>query len=71
MLVLARKVTESIVVIYGPKETDRVVITIVRIGANVVRIGLDADEQVTIVRSELQPRDDDSLPSSSEEPPSE
>lgn len=68
MLVLARKVSESIVVSYGPNETDRVVITIVRIGSRVVRVGIDADEQVTIVRSELQPSVDDALPPSSDEP---
>lgn len=71
MLVLARKVSESIVVTYGPTETDRVVITILRIGCRVVRVGIDADEQVTIVRSVLQPPGDDALPSSSDERPSE
>lgn len=68
MLVLGRKVSESIVICYGPNEADRVVITIVRIGSKIVRMGFVAGEQITILRSELLLPNDDAIPPSSDEP---
>ena len=47
MLVLSRKVDESILV------GDRIKIRIVRIQGNRVRVGIEAPEDVRIVRSEL------------------
>lgn len=48
MLVLSRKVTEKILI------GDDIAITIVRIGPNTVRVGIDAPPHVNIVRAELQ-----------------
>jgi len=47
MLVLARKVDESIVI------GDNVVIKIISIDKGVVKLGIDAPNDVTILRSEL------------------
>ncbi len=47
MLVLSRKVTETI------RIGDDIEITIVRIGPNTVRVGIDAPPHVNIVRGEL------------------
>ncbi|MES2793186.1 MAG: carbon storage regulator [Planctomycetota bacterium] len=47
MLVLSRKPSERILV------GDDVVITIVRVGPNSVRLGIDAPGHMTIVREEL------------------
>jgi carbon storage regulator len=47
MLVLTRKVDEKILV------GDKIVITIVRIGSNAVRVGIEAPSDMYIVRSEL------------------
>lgn len=47
MLVLSRKVSEKILV------GDDVVITVVRIGPNLVRLGIDAPGHMNIVREEL------------------
>lgn len=47
MLVLSRKATEKIHI--GPEIT----ITIVRIGPNTVRVGIDAPPALNIVREEL------------------
>lgn len=47
MLVLSRKVGERVMV------GDKVVVTIVRIGPNAVRIGIEAPKEMEIVREEL------------------
>ena len=47
MLVLSRKTNEKIHI------GDKVVITVIRINANTVRIGIEAPDDVTIVREEL------------------
>jgi carbon storage regulator len=49
MLVLSRKISERILI------GDDVAITIVRIGPNSVRIGIDAPKAMRIVRHELLP----------------
>lgn len=65
MLVLSRKVGEKIVV------GDNVVITINRVAGNRVTIGIEAPENVRIVRGELEPvvnsfkEDEEPAPSSS------
>lgn len=48
MLVLSRKLTESIVI------GDRVVVTVLEIRGNRVRIGIDAPKEIHVLRSELQ-----------------
>lgn len=53
MLVLSRKVLERILI------GDNVVVTIVRIGPNTVRVGIDAPADMSIVREEIAPDDDD------------
>lgn len=53
MLVLSRKVNESI------KVGDNIVITLVRIGPQSVRIGIEAPRDINIVRTELIERDKD------------
>ncbi len=52
MLVLSRKMGERIVIGTGP---DAVTITVVRIDANKVRIGIQAPRDVIVLRSELVP----------------
>lgn len=52
MLVLSRKPGERILI------GDDVAITIVRIGPNTVRLGIDAPRDMNIVREELCHRDD-------------
>ena len=47
MLVLSRKTSERILI------GDEIAITIVRIGPNSVRIGIDAPKTMSIVRGEL------------------
>lgn len=47
MLVLSRKVSERILI------GDEVAITVVRIGPNSVRIGIEAPKAMNIVREEL------------------
>ena len=47
MLVLSRKVGERVMV------GDNVVITVVRIGPNAVRLGIEAPKDMNIVREEL------------------
>lgn len=49
MLVLSRKPGEKILI------GDNVSITIVRIGPNTVRIGIEAPRNMNIIREELQP----------------
>ena len=54
MLVLSRKKDEKIILQVGSgKDQNNIEITVVRIDANKVRLGFNADENVTIVRSEL------------------
>ena len=48
MLVLSRKTSERILI------GDEIAITIVRIGPNSVRIGVDAPKSMNIVREELK-----------------
>ncbi len=48
MLVLSRKVGEKILI------GDEIVVTVVRVSPGVVRIGVDAPENLTIVRQEIQ-----------------
>lgn len=48
MLVLSRKVGEKILV------GDSIVITVLRLSSNVTRIGIEAPEDVNIVRSEVR-----------------
>ncbi len=47
MLVLSRKVSERILI------GDDVVVTIVRIGPNTVRVGIEAPRGVNVVRQEI------------------
>lgn len=47
MLVLSRKPGQKILI------GDNIVLTIVRIGPNTVRIGIDAPKEMAIVRQEL------------------
>ena len=48
MLVLSRKTSERILI------GDEIVITIVRIGPNSVKLGIDAPKHMNIVREELK-----------------
>jgi carbon storage regulator len=52
MLVLSRKTGERILI------GDQIALTIVRIGPNTVRLGIDAPRDLNIVREELCLRDD-------------
>ena len=54
MLVLSRKVGERVLV------GEKVVITVVRIGPNAVRLGIEAPKEMNIVREELCDKRDDS-----------
>lgn len=47
MLVLSRKLGERILI------GDQVAVTIVRIGPNAVRVGIDAPKEMNIVREEI------------------
>jgi carbon storage regulator CsrA len=49
MLVLSRKRGETIQI------GDRITITIVRVGCNRIKIGVDAPEELRILRGELDP----------------
>ncbi len=49
MLVLSRKEAERI------RLGDDIVITVVRIGGDKVRIGIDAPKEVLVLRDELEP----------------
>ena len=51
MLVLSRKTSERILI------GDEIAITVVRIGPNSVRIGVEAPRNMSVVRSELCPLD--------------
>jgi carbon storage regulator CsrA len=57
MLVLSRKKDETII-LRGPNMDD-IKITIVRIdNKNKVRVGIEADKEITVLRSELSGRSD-------------
>lgn len=57
MLVLSRKKDETII-LRGPNMDD-IKITIVRIdNKNKVRVGIEADKEITVLRSELSNRSD-------------
>ena len=49
MLVLSRRIGESI------RIGDRITITVVRIGQNQVRLGIEAEREIPILRAELEP----------------
>lgn len=51
MLVLSRKVGERILI------GDNIAITVIRIGPNTVRLGIDAPRNVSIAREELRTAD--------------
>lgn len=51
MLVLSRKRDEKILLKIG--EHEKIELTVVRIDANKVRLGIQASDSVTILRSEL------------------
>ena len=56
MLVLSRKPGEEIQVRIPPSDAEQVVtIRTVRLGPNTVRLGIEADRTVGIVRGELLP----------------
>ena len=60
MLVLSRKKDESIVLKREGQSDIR--ITIVRIdNKNKVRVGIEADKEVTVLRQELERNDDDTI----------
>lgn len=52
MLVLSRKMLESIVIGTGP---DQIVLTIVDIKGNQIRVGVDAPRHIQVMRAELLP----------------
>ena len=49
MLVLARKINQKIII------DDHTVVTIVKIGKDYVRLGIEAPDQVKIFREEIYP----------------
>jgi carbon storage regulator len=49
MLVLSRKVNERIVI------DDNIIVTIVKLGKECVRVGIEAPDQVKIFRQEIYP----------------
>ena len=54
MLVLSRKRDEKIILQVGSGENqNNIELTVVRIDSNKVRLGFNANENVTIIRSEL------------------
>ena len=56
MLVLSRKKDEKILL--KVNDTEEIELTVVRIDANKVRLGIKAGDTVTILRSELVKRDE-------------
>lgn len=56
MLVLSRKRDESIVL--KDESGEEVTVTVVRIDANKVRLGIEASNKTTILRSELVPKEE-------------
>lgn len=59
MLVLSRRRDESFVIIVDGR---RVVVTVVEIRGDKVRIGIDADPDISVNRSEVQDRIDAGAP---------
>jgi carbon storage regulator len=57
MLVLSRKESERI------KLGDSIVITILRMGRDTVRIGIEAPTDIVVLREELEPHEPDSAES--------
>lgn len=57
MLVLSRKPGEKILI------GENVVVTIVRIGPNTVRLGIEAPREMNVVREEIADVDVESVPS--------
>ncbi len=57
MLVLSRKQSERI------KLGDSIVITILRLGRDKVRIGIEAPTDIVVLREELEPHEPDSAES--------
>lgn len=53
MLVLSRKRDEKILLQVGEDAKEDIELTVVRIDANKVRLGIKAGDNVTILRSEL------------------
>ena len=53
MLVLSRKVSEKVLI------GDSISVTIVRIGPNTVKIGIEAPRDMNIVREEIAAKADD------------
>lgn len=49
MLVLSRKINERIVI------DDHIIVTIVKLGKECVRVGIEAPDQVKIFRQEIYP----------------
>jgi carbon storage regulator len=60
MLVLSRKVGESFVI------GDKIIVTVVRIAGGGVRLGVEAPNDCSVIRKELNPpKENKSLPGSS------
>ena len=53
MLILSRQIGEGIVIGEGD---DRITVTVVRIGPDVVRLGIEAPRNVSVHRDEIQAR---------------
>ena len=51
MLVLSRKQSERI------KLGDRIVVTVVRVAGDQVRLGIEAPDDIRVLRAELEPRE--------------
>jgi carbon storage regulator len=64
MLVLSRKIGEAIVI------GDNIVISVSRVAGNRVTLGIEAPDDVRVLRSELTPTGD-SFPAKSQEPAAE
>lgn len=62
MLVLSRKKDEKILLKVGGDGAEEIELTVVRIDANKVRLGIQAGASVTILRSELVKAAPDPLP---------
>ena len=60
MLVLSRKKDESIVI--GNNVGNNIVITVLKVSRTKVSLAIDAPDEVTILRSELQKDSDAQLP---------
>lgn len=60
MLVLSRKKDEQIIL--KGHNFDDIRITVVRIDHNKVRVGIEADKDITVLRSELETKADSRTP---------